>query len=72
MVELLEFWDVCQGEMHSGCGTSPREKHVAVSKDGREEPPSPLSSGIELQGLELILFWSGISSIFLHSFLLEW
>lgn len=50
---MLEFWDVCQGEMHSGCGASSRKKRVAVSKAGREEPLSPLSSGIELQGLEL-------------------
>lgn len=67
MVELLEFWDVCQGEMHSGCGTSPREKHVAVSKDGREEPPSPLSSGIELQGLELAAL--GVDLVLVRYFL---
>ena len=76
MIEVLEFWDVCQGEMH-GCGASPREKCVAVSKAGREEPLSPLSSGIELQGLEMAVLSVNLALVryfplFLHSSLLEW
>lgn len=78
MRKVLEFWDVCQGEMHSWCGASPREKCIVVSKAGREEPLSPLSSGIELQGLEMAepcfghLALVRYFPLFLHSSLLEW
>lgn len=52
MLEVLETWDVFQGEKPTGSGTIPREKYVAGIKDGRTEPFQPSTPETKPQDLE--------------------
>jgi hypothetical protein len=49
MLEMTELWDTCQGELPSGCETSPKER------DGAGDLKSTLTSDVEMQSLESAL-----------------
>lgn len=70
MFEVPELGDICQGELHTGSGTSPRQRCVVGSKLEAERHLSPVewksqTSDMKLQDLVLALLvwgllWSGI------------
>jgi hypothetical protein len=72
MLGMSEPWAVCQGEVHTGSRTSPRERSVLRSTklDGVKDLKNHLSPSIEteFQDLEfalpgLVFLWSSISSL---------
>lgn len=60
MLEMLEPWDTCQGEIQTRYGSSPKAINVLYSAelegvDMKSHPISSLTSGKDAQNLEFAL-----------------
>lgn len=77
MLEVMETWDIFQGEMPTGSRTIPREKYAAGSKDERTEPfqPSTPKQNHRIWSLLLwvsVLLWYSIPLLCHNVSLTEW
>ena len=63
VLEVQELWDICQGELHTGSGTSPKAR--SVSTPDKDDKIWSLPCWVS------VLLWSHISSLCPDSSLME-
>ena len=65
MLEMPELWNICQGELRTGVGTSPRERSVLWSTKLNRvgDLKSILISDMGMQSLEFALLILGLALV---------
>jgi hypothetical protein len=67
-LEMPEPWDICQGELNTGSGISPRETNVASRKTRRAELPKAFDTSHGATGFDDCCtgFHSCLDPVFSH------